>query len=401
MTESPTFTETFTVTADNPLLSGHVVYGRSLLPGVGYVDLVLQVLARQQHPMAEVELRNLTILAPLVAGPGEAVLTTVEGRPAATGGWTVEVRSRRPQDSTDVLHAVVTAYHRGPVTFTERLPLPVQGTTRHTTMGEIYTWCREYDLFHSGLMKLDGAVHHRPGDWIAELELAPEHQSSTGAFLFHPALFEAGLLGGGVALGMLHGDNDGPGLYLPLMFDRFRAAGPLGGRCYVRVPAESVRRDDELIRLVVEFYDETGQKVAEVGEFVAKRIRAAAALDVREDTSPARPAALTPAVVPVADSPSAAAVLRELVGARLGVAADAVDVGSGYYELGLGSADLLALVRELEERLSVELSPTVMFEHRSIAELAAWLAPRLPASADATAPAAAAVVPVADSPSAA
>ncbi len=236
MTASATFTETFTVTADNPLLRGHVVYGRSLLPGVGYVDLVLQVLARHGHPMPEVELRNLTILAPLVAGPGEAVLTTVEGRPVAGGGWRVEVRSRRDQDATDVLHAAVTAHHRGPVAYTERLPLPVQEVTRRTTMDEIYTWCREYDLYHSGLMKLGGAVHHRPGDWIAELELAPEHQSSTPAFLFHPALFEAGLLGGGVALGMLHGDNDGPGLYLPLMFDRFRAAGPRPGARGLRPP---------------------------------------------------------------------------------------------------------------------------------------------------------------------
>ncbi|WP_238697480.1 SDR family NAD(P)-dependent oxidoreductase, partial [Streptomyces sp. E2N166] len=394
MTTSPTFTETFTVTADNPLLRGHVVYGRSLLPGVGYVDLVLQVLARHGHPMPEVELRNLTILAPLVAGPGEAVRTTVEGRPVDGGGWRVEVRSRRAQDTTDVLHAVVTAHHRDPVTFTERLPLPVQGASRRTTMDEIYTWCREYDLLHSGLMKLGGAVHHRPGDWIAEVELAPGHQSSTGAFLFHPALFEAGLLGGGVALGMLHGDNDGPGLYLPLMFDRFRAAGPLGGRCYVRVPADSVRRDDELIRLVVEFYDEAGRKVAEVGQFVAKRIRAAGALDVRGDApapqtaaAPAPTPALTPA--PVVESLSVSAVLRELVGSRLGVPVDAVDVGLGYYELGLGSADLLALVGELEGRLSVELSPTVMFEYRTIAELAAWLEPQVPAGAVAAAPTAA------------
>src|SRR5262249_31015198 len=163
------------------------------------------------------------------------------------------------------------------------------------------------------------------------------------------------------ALGMLHGDNDGPGLYLPLMFDRFRAAGPLGGRCYVRVPADSVRRDDELIRLVVEFYDATGQKVAEVGQFVAKRIRAAGALDVRGAAPVATaPVLLPPASVPV--SVDVARVVREMVGARLGVSADAVDVGLGYYELGLGSADLLALVSELEGRLSVELSPTVMFE---------------------------------------
>ncbi|MFI5685499.1 SDR family NAD(P)-dependent oxidoreductase [Streptomyces sp. NPDC051636] len=391
MTELPTFTETFTVTADNPLLRGHVVYGRSLLPGVGYVDLVLQVLARHGQPMPEVELRNLTILAPLVAGPGESVLTTVEGRPAAGGGWRIEVRSRRDQDATGVLHAVVTARHRGPSAFTERLPLPVEGVTGRTTMDEIYTWCREYDLFHSGLMKIGGAVHHRPGDWVAELELAPEHHSSTGAFLFHPALFEAGLLGGGVALGMLHGDNDGPGLYLPVMFDRFRAAGPLGRRCYVRVPADSVRRDDELIRLVVEFYDTDGQKVAEVGQFVAKRIRAAGALDVRGDAAAATLPAPTPAAVP--EARPVMSVLRELVGARLGVSADSVDTGLGYYELGLGSADLLSLVAELEGRLSVELSPTVMFEHRTIAELAAWLEPQLPAGAAPAAPAPATEVP--------
>ncbi|EHN74830.1 non-ribosomal peptide synthetase/polyketide synthase Ta1, partial [Streptomyces coelicoflavus ZG0656] len=90
---------------------------------------------------------------------------------------------------------------------------------------------------------------------------------------------------------------------------------------------------------------------------------------------------------------SVAAVLRELVGSRLGVPVDSVDAGLGYYELGLGSADLLALVGELEGRLSVELSPTVMFEYRTIAELAAWLEPQVPAGVLAAAPAA--QVPVA------
>ncbi|WP_406725050.1 phosphopantetheine-binding protein [Streptomyces sp. GD-15H] len=236
-------------------------------------------------------------------------------------------------------------------------------------------------------------VHHRTGDWVAELELAPEHQGSAAGFLFHPALFEAGLLGGGVGLGMLHSDNDGPGLYLPLMFERFRAAGPLGGRCYVRVPADSVRRDEELIRLVVEFYDAQGAKVAEVGQFVAKRIRAAAALDVRGGTpTPAEPRPAGGRSGDLVD------VVRSLVAARLEVAADRVDVGSGYYELGLASADLLSLVADLEERLSVELSPTVMFEYRTIAELAAWLEPQVPAQVLATATAPTAPVPPASVP---
>ncbi|MGW1587911.1 HAD-IIIC family phosphatase [Streptomyces sp. NPDC002386] len=381
MTETTMFSETFTVTADNPLLRGHVVYGRSLLPGVGFVDLILQVLARQGHPMRDLELRNLTILAPLVVGSGSRALTTVEGHPAPDGGWRVEFRSRRPEDTADIVHAVATVRRRAPVTYAERLPLPVEGATRRTTLDEIYTWCREYDLVHSGLMKIGGVVHHRPGDWIAEVELAPEHRGSDSTFLFHPALFEAGLLGGGVAIGMLYGDDNGPGLYLPLMFERFRATGSLGSRCYVRVRADSVRRDEELIRLGVEFYDATGAKVAEMGQFVAKRVRAEASLDVDATTLPT-PAPSVPDVAASGED-GLVQVVRELVAARLEVAPDQVDAGLGYYELGLASADLLSLVTALEERLSVELSPTVMFEYRTIAELAKWLESQVPAQAPA------------------
>ncbi|WP_051847003.1 SDR family NAD(P)-dependent oxidoreductase [Streptomyces sp. NRRL F-5053] len=390
MTESRSstdiFTDTFTVTADNPLLRGHVVYERSLLPGVGYVDLVLQVLTRHGLRAPDVELRNLTILAPLVAEEGDQVLVTVEGAPAAAGGWRVEVRSRRPQDTADVVHALATVQRRAEPLADDRLSLPVTGATETIPLDRIYAWCVEHDLVHSGLMKVEGRVHRRPGDWVAELELPTANHDSADAFLFHPALFESGLLGGGVATGLLHeGGDDGPGMYLPLAFESFRAAASLGSRCYVRVPVDSVHRDDELIRMRVEFYDRSGARVAEIGRFVAKRVPAATALDVRE--SPSAPGAAhtpdgsgTPAAAPRAAAGSAAApaevedIVRELVAARLGRPAAEVDVRGGYYELGLASVDLMTLVSALEDRLSCQLSPTVVFEYKTIAELAAHLA---------------------------
>ncbi|MGP3976825.1 SDR family NAD(P)-dependent oxidoreductase [Streptomyces sp. 8N114] len=400
MPERLTFDETFTVTADNPLLQGHVVHGRHLLPGVGYVDLILQVLSRHGYDMSEVELRNLTILAPLVAAPGERVPTTVRGRPAAAGGCRIEVVSSRQdtprQGGPEVVHATVNAHRHALPAFRERLTLPVTGAHRHTPLADLYAWLRGLELVHSGLMKVNGGIHHRSGDWVAEVELDPAHQDTADAFPFHPALFEAGVLGAGVGLHMLYEGEAAEDLYLPLVFESFRASAPLGRRCFVRVPADSAHRDDELMQLAVEFYDETGRQVAELNRIVAKRVRSADTLDVRSEPQPgaARPATGVSAVrradeVSAAPgAPDAAEVVTELVTARLALPPGQVNTGASFYDIGLASADLVSMVPELEERLSLSLSPTVVFEHRSPADLAAWLNGQVAERRAATAPAA-------------
>ncbi|MGP3987807.1 SDR family NAD(P)-dependent oxidoreductase [Streptomyces sp. 3N207] len=415
MPERLTFDETFTVTADNPLLQGHVVHGRHLLPGVGYVDLILQVLSRHGYDTSEVELRNLTILAPLVAAPGERVPTTVRGRPAAAGGCRIEVVSSRQdargqggqgqggqgqggqgQGGPEVVHATVNAHRHTLPAFRERLTLPITGAHRHTPLADLYAWLRGLELVHSGLMKVGGGIHHRSGDWVAEVELDPAHQDTADAFPFHPALFEAGVLGAGVGLHMLYEGEAAEDLYLPLVFESFRASAPLGRRCFVRVPADSAHRDEELMQLAVEFYDETGQQVAELNRIVAKRVRSADTLDVRSEPQQgaARPATGMPAARPAGDvsaatgAPDAAEVVTELVAARLALPPGQVNTGASFYDIGLASADLVSMVPELEERLSLSLSPTVVFEHRSPADLAAWLSGQVAERRAAEAPAA-------------
>jgi acyl carrier protein len=58
----------------------------------------------------------------------------------------------------------------------------------------------------------------------------------------------------------------------------------------------------------------------------------------------------------------------------LGLPEEAIDPDVKFARLGLDSANSVALIVELEEWLGVELTPDLIFEHPTIAELARHLA---------------------------
>ncbi|MES4905600.1 MULTISPECIES: beta-ketoacyl synthase N-terminal-like domain-containing protein [unclassified Streptomyces] len=361
----------FDLTQRNPLVAGHVVRGQALLPGLAYVDLVLQVIARHGHPFTELELRNLSIYAPLVVGRDQAVPLSVTAEEATPGVWRVEVTGRPAGAAAPVGYASADVHRVAPAPFDRVLdPAAERAAAEEVTdLEEVYRRCRERELTHSGAMKTRGRVHRSPAGVLVEVELGPEALPDAAEFLAHPALLDAGA----VAAGFAHAsETGGAGLYLPLCYESFRAAGPLTGRCLARIPADSVRRENDLLTLTVEYYDTHGRQIAELRGFTSKPER-------------------TPAIAPAASSRAAEPqdaqeLLRGLLARELGVAPGAVDVRAGFYEMGLDSAALLRVVSALQHRLDATLPPTLLFEHTTVQDLAAWLAPRLPAAPAPTTP---------------
>ncbi|AIA05961.1 polyketide synthase dehydratase domain-containing protein [Streptomyces noursei] len=90
------FTAQFDLSQRNPFVAGHVVRGRALMPGLAYVDLILQVFAKHGHRFTELELRNLTLTAPLAVPDGASVPLTVTAQEDRPGVWRVEVTARPP-----------------------------------------------------------------------------------------------------------------------------------------------------------------------------------------------------------------------------------------------------------------------------------------------------------------
>jgi acyl carrier protein len=63
----------------------------------------------------------------------------------------------------------------------------------------------------------------------------------------------------------------------------------------------------------------------------------------------------------------------------LHLADEAIDAGVPFARLGLDSANSVYLIVELEDWLGIELTPDLVFEYPTIADLARYLAGRRPA----------------------
>ncbi|UUZ86383.1 polyketide synthase dehydratase domain-containing protein [Paenibacillus sp. P26] len=62
--------EQFNLSAQNPMIGSHTVYGQPLLPGLAYIDMLYQVFRKHGYRYDRLELRHLSIYKPLIAGGG-------------------------------------------------------------------------------------------------------------------------------------------------------------------------------------------------------------------------------------------------------------------------------------------------------------------------------------------
>ncbi|MBB5101168.1 SDR family NAD(P)-dependent oxidoreductase [Streptomyces spectabilis] len=368
------------VDARDAVVDGHRVYGRRLLPGLAWIDVLYGCcadLAPDASP-ARLELRDLSIYRPLAVDEGAAVDLRVEARATAADTWRITVTDAARSEGEAPAPYVTADVHLtdGTTAFDTTVPTDVPRTPAEGArdLGEIYRSFRSQELVHSGAMKAVGSVRVTADDiWVSVAVDASAVSSEAIERSFHPALIDgSAVAASAVALG---GE---PRLFLPLHYASFRAAAPLGRACHTRVRRGGITRGDELLTFGMEFYDDHGRKLGELTGLTTKAVRDAGHID------PARGAAAEPIPVaaPVATPTAAAApeadatqaLVRSVVAGHLGVPADRIDAGASYYALGLDSATLLRIAAELGERLGTKLAPTLLFEHATVTALAGHLA---------------------------
>lgn len=367
---------TTTIDAEDAAVRDHLVHDVPVLPGVFLLDLVLRLVGRAGVDPAAVQLRRVTFLAP-VLGTAEGRRIDVEIGPGGTGRLPVTVRSR-PAGSDGAwetncraeIHPAAREPRPGRV---DHVVLEAAGT-EVVDVEDLYGLARRIEIRHRGFMKATGLVHVGRDHALARMRVAAEAEPYLERFHAHPAVLDFATL---VPMLLLRQDRraDADHAFIPIYVDSFHATSGVGAENLVHVPGPVTGRlDGELFEADLEVCSLDGTVVARLGGFRAKRVRSADLITHRPpQTGKQRDGATTPSHA-AADTPRPrAGGLREtveaLVAAKLGLDPDEIDPDRGFYDLGLNSLDLLGIADALEDGLSTELYPTLLFEYPTVRSL--------------------------------
>ncbi|MGS2798364.1 SDR family NAD(P)-dependent oxidoreductase [Bacillus velezensis] len=379
--------EQLLINNQHPVLKHHKAYGKELLPGLAYIDLIYQTFRENGFFHAGLELRHLSIFHPLAPEQGESILLSVDCTENGEGQWKVEVKGQKQGDEAaeTKVYAAAQMHSVKPAGFQESVRMnAVKQTAAEIPLEDIYAECRDQELVHSGMMKGCGSVYQTEKEIYIDLSVQKDQLEHAEETMFHPALIDASSIGSNVYLAPLTREEGQ--LFLPLFYESFYCAELLQTTCITKIKKESVTRKKDLVYVTMEFFNEEGRKVGELKNFANKLVRDPELINQkRQKKEPdGRNAVPAPQAEPAPSEPRRAEAsaglteqcilyLKELLAARLNKPVQEIDPDIGYYEMGLDSPGLLDMVKEIEQKIGTQLLPTLLFEYTTIAELAGYL----------------------------
>lgn len=342
---------------NNPIVANHRVGGRMILPGMAYLDLILQFCRKKGDDSDALEIRNLTILNPLIVEENTKVIASISDTEVALGHWKINIDGRKAYVQAEVLRPPTSRMDG-----TVDIGSLKMNARESFSIGEVYKRYALRGLLHTGFMKAEGLVYKSDQGILFEGSLAPEAMPTADQFLFHPTLIDASA----IAIMPLFNElvNEGEQLFLPVYLGSFRSHARINRRCFSYMPLSSVKRKGEVTSFDIYFLDEYGHKTGEIINLTSKLVREGAGIG---EGGP------VPSKTPIAskdEDSGAVYFIRNLVASYLNMDPLSIDVNLPYYNLGFDSMSLLQLAEVISEKIDVELPPTLLFEHGSIQLLA-------------------------------
>jgi acyl transferase domain-containing protein len=233
--------------------------GEALLPGTGFLDLVAWALAERCGRFTPFACQDLVFAAPFQLGAGERRRLELSVEEAEDSGWRVEVHSQGAADDDRIEHL---STRIAPMSALP-LPDPLAPARELDALPPNY---RHPELRFGPQWNCLRGLSAR-GD-RAELLLELEDVTATEGHPLHPGLFD-------MAIGAAQAALAPPGIdarrLLPFRYGRLQVLAPLPARVQSR---QRARAEGGNLVLDVDLFDDSGERVLALRDFVLKPARA-------------------------------------------------------------------------------------------------------------------------------
>ncbi|WP_197029828.1 beta-ketoacyl synthase N-terminal-like domain-containing protein, partial [Paenibacillus sp. 1-18] len=352
------------ITIAHPIIKNHLVKGQPLLPGLAYIDMLYQ-LAKQTLELDYQRhcLKKLSIFNPLIVSEGQPVELKISFD-KNSNYWDIAVCGTEMDIHGNPLQEklyIKAELHEEEVKLDKYINIEaIQRTAvRYLNIETIYEQARAQGLVHTGMIKADADIYLTNPGCLVKVNLGADYRKEAENFLFHPTLID-GIGLASEALIEKSGKSDLEELYIPLYYETFFCKEPLRSYCYATVNLSSRHSGKDIRVIDILFFNAEGTQIGELSGLTTKRVRFDGQINpsMRKEIN--------------RNQGSVQERLRQIFSKYLALEAPEIDVNIGFYELGLESSQLLAVVKNLEDAFGLALAPTVLFEYTTTAELAAY-----------------------------
>ncbi|MEL4010204.1 type I polyketide synthase [Bacillus velezensis] len=390
MASNQNYQFTLTIKHTDYIVRDHRVHGTRIIPGVTFLDMIYRMALSKGLPIEELECQNILYSEPVATSDtfDREIRIRFQG---LEQGWEIQAKSRKVKDDRILDESWDENMN---CRLMPKIPESMSSinideikhaSAREADMEICYDYLKKVDIEHFEFMKSLGKVYASDHSVLAELTLSQIANQYTGYFQLHPTFLDASTI-----ISILYQacpeyfTQGSPAsrmkTYIPIHIESFRMTKRLEDRCYVYIEKQDQNHDSgDVIQVSYGLYDAHGEMIAYFTRLSVKHIRSKDLIENLKQTRLETEAASQPKDSLIRKdsiinrSESIETHLKELISGVSNIDLRDIRADIGFYEQGLDSASLLAIVKELENKTGEQLYPTLLFEQKTIRELAAYI----------------------------
>lgn len=360
------------LTAEHPILTDHRVHGERILPGVTFIDMIMQVLVSEKIALESIQLERMLFRTPICLAEGQSCDLRVR---FVASEARIYVETRLHDDWVEHCRCQLSLANFPVLPAHDVQALKANAKTQKN-LHFVYDKAKRLAINHGPFMQGEGVAYVGDDYVLAEIQLSEKAKASAADHIAHPALMDSATVVP-FAAGIMGMESDNP--FIPIAIENINLRVPLNNKVLVlaKISADG-KADSDVLHNDILLLSETGEVIGRFLRLTAKCIRTAEAitgLHIPAEKSVNAPATNISATTNGVTTPvSILEWLTQVVAKRLNLTVANINIHQGFYELGLDSSALLDLVAQFEQELGCTLYPTLLFEHNTIHALADYFA---------------------------